>query len=751
MVDGESSPSDGADESVAEKPLDPSGVAQFIRHDRCPRFLKQRFDPGSEPDAREWREAFELMNIALVGNGQEFEADQVEALATNAAKVIGPELGDSSEAGVPDITIDETWSASSKGRIDQLQAAVAEAEKLEANSENPPYILCYQAPLGGCIGDETLWGEVDCLVLAPTTETEDSEQPTKPASAEAITISDVDDTVAAPGSEIEIPTSKSHLDAPDASIVARVLEIKSATKQKPAHHVQVAIYSALLEQTLAENPSLSCRIETSILTQETAVGSGESLHPFELSTFSRHQWEFYVEQLLASDGPVDTILDTDLDELSFTLDRICNNCAYQEACATRAVEDPTAPGSLSLLGIDLSIQRQLQEAGVSNIRDLSELLPRQENSHPTDEPPTLTLSADQQRQLEEALPGSIQDLVQRAQVLRGEIDPEYVSYNQAPPLPDKGWVPLPDDRIEEWGNIDAANPGELIHVGLFVRPDTAINRVAALGACVYAEAYDEYITVSEIIDAVPDDADVADDVEADLFERFLDQLFDAIETVAKAIGTPEESVVHCYTYTDHETEFLAEGLDRHVDTLPQARAMRGLCSLHQRGHTEIDQSMLSAVQPIITDHFALMYPSQGLLAVTKQFVSGWTLETFDPLEARADDPPLRAIFREQFLNEDVPYLDDDPGIRLHLPGGALSGSQAAEAVDADHPTLAGRYPVRKRSGGQFPLEYIWASTPRHPEDTTPRLTPDTVEEWIDDDDEVEDEDDQDYKGPCLIA
>jgi uncharacterized protein len=387
-----------------------------------------------------------------------------------------------------------------------------------------------------------------------------------------------------------------------------------------------------------------------------------------------------------------------------------------------------------LLGFDPTVQDKLREAGVRNIRELSELLPRHSETHPTDDPPTVALPGELQRQLERALPESIHETVYRAQALRGEIDPEYQAFETPPTLPDKGWIPLPDDRRDGWGDLDESEPGELIHVGLFVRPDMAIDRVAALGACVYAKAYDEYITISEVIDAVPDDPTRADDVEGDLFEEFLTQLFETVETVASTIGDPEASVIHCYTYSDHEAEFLAEGLDRHVDTLPEARAMRSLCSLDHRGHTDIDQSMISPIQPIITDHFALTYPSQGLLAVADQFVSGWNLNTFDPLDGHPDDQLLRGIFREQFLNESVQYLEADPGIRLHLGDDRLSESDAAEAVSGEVSGPDGRYPIRKRSGGQFPLEYIWAVTPNHPDETTPRLTLDTVEEWGDDGD-----------------
>jgi hypothetical protein len=80
------------DQTTTDKPLDPNGIAQFVEHDRCQRYLKQHADPGEESEARDWRKAFCIMNIALLRKGAEFEADQLEALAANATRIIAPEV-----------------------------------------------------------------------------------------------------------------------------------------------------------------------------------------------------------------------------------------------------------------------------------------------------------------------------------------------------------------------------------------------------------------------------------------------------------------------------------------------------------------------------------------------------------------------------------------------------------------------------------------------------------------------------------
>ena len=80
------------DQTPTDEPLGQSGIAQFVDHDRCPRYLKQRVAPGEESKARDWREAFGIMNIALLGKGAEFEADQLEALAADATQIIAPDV-----------------------------------------------------------------------------------------------------------------------------------------------------------------------------------------------------------------------------------------------------------------------------------------------------------------------------------------------------------------------------------------------------------------------------------------------------------------------------------------------------------------------------------------------------------------------------------------------------------------------------------------------------------------------------------
>ena len=745
--DDEPSPTADGDPKSSEppeEPLDPSAIAQFVEHHHCPRYIKQQVAPGDEPDDRDWREAFGLMNITLLGNGKEFEARQIEALATEATKIIGPELEDPDNTDTPDISIDDTWADSPEERRQQLLEALEDAADLSPTDDQTPYILCYQAPLGGHLGAFDVWGEVDCLVLSPAesmaTETNRTAgQDTANTLSESNT-EQLETTVGEGVGECQasVPAKQTHTEDTDAEVNARILDIKSASEQQPSHHVQVAVYSALFDQFLSSVPTPQCGIETSVLTHETAARPGQSLHPLSLPTFPHEGWQLTVKQTLAADGKIDTALSEDLDELPFAVDYVCDNCAYKEACVTRAVEDPTATSSLALLGFNPTTQQKLQHAGISSLRELSELLPRQEGYRPTDESPTVNLQPSQQRALEQALPEPIHETVQRAQALRGKLDPNYDEFHSPPVIPGKDWIPLPDDRFDGWSNICDADKGELIHVALFVRPDTAINRIGTLGACIHAKNYDEYITIGDVIDAVPDNPELATTVESELLERYLDQVFEAIETVASEVGDSKESVIHCYTFTPQEAEALAEALERHSDTLEKARAMRALCSLHEDGSSDIDQSMLSPVQKILSDQFALAYPSEGLLSVAEQFVQGWSIDIIDPPGERDTDPPLRAIFREQFLANRVPYVQDNPGISLNHAPGSVGEQTAGPAKHASSP--AGFYPVRKRAGAQFPLEYIWAVTPKEPTDNSPRLRPEIVNEWT-----LDDETKQHYK------
>jgi hypothetical protein len=131
---------------MSDDPPETSGIAQFIEHDRCPRYLKQRIEPGEEVDARDWRDAFGLMNIALLGNDQEFEADQLEGLAAGASKVIDPERDGQPKTGVPDIPVGEMWADSLRGRTTQT-VAVDHAATLTATDDEIADFFLYQVPL----------------------------------------------------------------------------------------------------------------------------------------------------------------------------------------------------------------------------------------------------------------------------------------------------------------------------------------------------------------------------------------------------------------------------------------------------------------------------------------------------------------------------------------------------------------------------------------------------------------------------
>jgi hypothetical protein len=150
-----------------DDPPETSGIAQFIEHDRCPRYLKQRIEPGEEADARDWREAFGLMDIALLGKGQEFEPGQFEHIAATASKVIAPELDSQTKTGVPDIPVEATWADSRRGRTTQPTVDIDYAATLTATDDEFPYILLYQVSLSGPFGEFVGNGHADHADVPP--------------------------------------------------------------------------------------------------------------------------------------------------------------------------------------------------------------------------------------------------------------------------------------------------------------------------------------------------------------------------------------------------------------------------------------------------------------------------------------------------------------------------------------------------------------------------------------------------------
>lgn len=653
------------------EPLEPSAVGQFVKRGRCDRFIHQSVNGDDEAAARPWKEAFGVMNLALVGYGRETEARQVEAFAADATRVIGPDL-DPAAPVAPDITVDETWHRSANGQREQLSRAIADAAALPTDE----YILLYQTPLRGEIGAFSLAGEADVIALSP----------------------------------VDIPreTGGSADSDEAAAVEARILECKSATDEHAAHRVQVAIYAELLDQVLtARSDGPSVHITTGVQNDDPAFRSGTIRSPFDVSTFDLDAWRVSTHTLLAAGGPVDTALGANLDELAYSVDNRCTNCMFAEACLTRAAEAVEGPESLSLLGLSPATQARLRDAGLTSITDLAELSARPDHPHPTDDPPALTATSDQAAVLDERSDGASHRLVQRAQAARAETDPDTATFASPPPLQGEDWVPLPRDSVAGWGNLEETPTGHLIQVPIVVRPDPAIDRIAGFGATVTAAASDLQLTIGETIATLPDDPADRDRAERDLFERAIPKLFDAIERVAADLGDPTEAVCHAYLFSPQAETALAEGLDRHRDYSP-ARALRSLTSLRDDGVTEPDQAMVSVVQPILSNAFALPHPNLGLLPLVEAFTGHLPSLLFEDLPGSSTT--FLDAFGYKYMQYWVSYRNADGHIRLQT-----------EPRNDDTP-VDGQYPARKREGAMVPIEYFWSVLPRAAGDESPRLT-----------------------------
>lgn len=117
---------------------------------------------------------------------------------------------------------------------------------------------------------------------------------------------------------------------------------------------------------------------------------------------------------------------------------------------------------------------------------------------------------------------------------------------------------LHNDQVDEH-NADTT-AGELIHITIVVHPDTTINRVAALGACVCPDADDTSHAIGKTIETIQSDGKyLADTPEVEVLKRFYEQPFKAIETGMTALETPATVLPDLYTYARPELEALAEG------------------------------------------------------------------------------------------------------------------------------------------------------------------------------------------------
>lgn len=649
-----------SDQAADDRPgvtLNPSGLGQYISYSGCPRFFRLKFFDLEIVNERKWYDPNAGSDL-FSELGLAYEEQQLKTLAAQSSRVVGDTESDGEV-----ITYDETWETSGldgtnadietqwgQGVRTQLVELIEAVAERDPNTMDGPVVL-FQIPMYGRIGVWDVAGIADLVMLEP------------------------------------LPDSR--------GVQSRVLEVKTSWKDKTSHQIQSTIYSILLDTVVSE-----CDVDHNPAATVVNREADLSENPLsELSPIDLPSRRAEVKRLLKRDGELHQLARRSFDDVGYRLERKCDGCPYNGVCFTKAIEsrDP------ALLNLTQGNQERLKAHGVETIAELTELFEREEGTKPYnfDELPVEDEETVRALESEGTLANRLDKIVQRAQVLRGELDPTYESFSNVEYLRGSGNGNLPEDDPPPQLPDGACPRNELIRVYLYVQHDHVRDRLVLLAAKVDSDKTDPRRIV-EFSERLPTEREESLDVEGDLLEPFFEQLIEAIQdTKAKIGGGVDEGYVHLYTYSTQERDALMEGVQRQSSVFGSS-AVRDLLGLREG----LDQPMVSVVHNDITSRLTLRYPGTGLIQTVEQ-MQAFADDSYphrwfsnDDWEADIDGKrvDLREVFRTGLFEGKRAFVNDGDSIRL------LLGDEDDPDEEPD-----GFYPLYNRFGNQIPLEYLWAA------------------------------------------
>lgn len=649
-----------ANSPEADHVLSPSLLGQYVSYDGCPRYFRFRTTDADVRHERNWWDE-ESLGVLLSEVGTQFEADQLRELADVSRRIIGlPSdtdefaftFDDTWATGGDDATAFDHWEETNRPLLESVIADTAAADRGDG-----PAVL-YQLPMAGEIEHWGLSGLSDILLVYPTDDSE--------------------------------------------TVRTLLLEVKASWSEKTAHQIQAAVYATLLDDVVA-TLGYDHEAAAAIVNREQSLDGVDLATPPDLKTFDLDSRLSEVRRLLREDGELHAIAEQPFDEVGFQLNQKCDGCEFNEICFTTAVEsrDP------ALLGLTQGDRERLASHGIETLGEFADLFDHDDRPKPFEYDGLVV--PDDKRSTVQALSETgtlgnrLQDLVQRAHLLAGELDPSRPSHDFVQFLKGSGNGSLPEDNPRGGFSLDYPERS-LIRVYLYVQPDHVRDRIALIGARI--DGHDiEPRTVVEFTETLPMGQAESRDAEATLLKRFFRRLFTTLQDAAEAPDycpalDADEAYFHLYVYTQNERDALFDAVQRHP-TLSGSDTVRDLLGLREG----IDQSMVSVVHQDLTDRLALRYPGTGLVQTAEQMVTAsWRVDdgyhdltswSADEWTATVDGESvdLRSSFRTGLFERWKPY---------HEVGDAIDLQLAGSDTDPD-----GFYPVRNRFGSQIPIEYIW--------------------------------------------
>lgn len=191
---------------------------------------------------------------------------------------------------------------------------------------------------------------------------------------------------------------------------------------------------------------------------------------------------------------------------------------------------------------------------------------------------------------------------------------------------------------------------------------------AYVTSSLYEDAGYEPATVSKVSAPIPDDQQQAEQVEQTFLKEFFGELFDTIQDVGMKMGHPQHAPVHLYFYTHKEKQSLVESVKRN-ESLAIADPIRDLLGLRYGVNQQnTDQPMVSVVQPEIKARKAPKSPNIGLVPMMEEVRANqnvfYTSKDWEYTRSDGVEVDLSDAFSHNLFDYRVPYSQNGDKIDI---------------------------------------------------------------------------------------
>ena len=454
-----------------------------------------------------------------------------------------------------------------------------------------------------------------------------------------------------------------HRNAATNALSVHIIDTKSSARVKVEHRLQVAFYAAMIEQMLGEAGVDTDTIQTAILYRgeaaEEADEAGRERKAQEQAEAQRlvGATEAYLEVIADSDAyraeveslvtgaksDAQRIATAPFDALFYALGLKCDNCLYNQFC----LKDADEQGDLALLPyLAARDKKALHSVGVRTVHDLAHL---KELGDVDGRRELIATSQGENllRRLASTTVGPrIDELILRARASRAvrRREPGITSLSY---IPSKGHTTLP--------HTDAAHNPNLVCVYVDAQNDFTQDRVYLLGALVVAHENGVAIRRERVVHITETPPDTPEK-EAALFGDWIRDLLRAVVSLAApdAEGA-EKAPVHLIFWNDWGQQTLLDALARNFGAMVAAAPalydfMTQMAAFDSPVATFLDEEIRERRN----------YPMlcQSLQAVASYLRFAWDDERSEEQDTDTA-PPLRQLFHERLFDTGGKRVETD--------------------------------------------------------------------------------------------